>query len=190
MSEQLRDKVFAEAYELLKGGFIGSDEFFDMAWNAALSAPSTEGKPEKIAPVQGYAAGIPWSMHLEAYDVYCKKYGKQEALITDWCRGGFGVTELDMFIPGWRDRVSEIGKLKAEVVRLNALLTTPPTQALAEPQELSDEDFPSLPKSSHDGDRTVDYFGHPYEYTARDMYHYARAAIRYLSAATPPKSQS
>lgn len=71
---------------------------------------------EKIAPVQGYAAGIPWSMHLRAYDAYCKKYGPQEALIDlegRYCRGGFGTGELDMFIPGWREELSELTRLKA-----------------------------------------------------------------------------
>ena len=28
------------------------------------------------------------------------------------CRGGFGTSELDEFVPGWRDRVSEFGKMK------------------------------------------------------------------------------
>lgn len=68
---------------------------------------------ERRAPVQGYAAGIPWSLHLEAYDAYCKRYGKQQALIEGWCRGGFGTGELDEYIPGWRDKVSEIGRLQS-----------------------------------------------------------------------------
>lgn len=83
-----------------------------------------DGHP-KIAPVQGYNPGIPWSLHLEAYDAYCKKYGGQEALIDlagRGCRGGFGVGELDTFIPGWRDKVSEIGKLRAKVAELEAAL--------------------------------------------------------------------
>lgn len=74
-----------------------------------------DGRP-KIAPVQGYASGIPWSLHLKAYEVYCKFYGSQDALIDlagRGCRGGFGVGELDMFIPGWRDEVEELGKLRA-----------------------------------------------------------------------------
>jgi hypothetical protein len=73
------------------------------------------GRPEKIAPVQGYSAGIPWSMHLRAYDAYCKKYGRQDALIDlegRGCRGGFGVNELDMFIPGWREELSELHQLR------------------------------------------------------------------------------
>lgn len=74
------------------------------------------------APVQGYAAGIPWSLHLEAYDVYCAKWGKQEAMIDPAknCRGGFGVRELDQWIPGWRERASELDALKADRDRLLA----------------------------------------------------------------------
>lgn len=75
-----------------------------------------DGRP-KIAPVQGYAQGIPWSLHLKAYNAYCKKYGPQEALIDlarRGCRGGFGTGELDMFVPGWRDEVEELGRLRAD----------------------------------------------------------------------------
>ncbi len=63
-------------------------------------------EPMPRAPVQGFTAGIPWTMHLEAYDAYAKKWGKQPALIDmegRGCRGGFGTYELDDFIPGWRD---------------------------------------------------------------------------------------
>jgi hypothetical protein len=84
---------------------------------------------EKTAPVQGYKAGIPWSLHLEAYDVYCKRWGPQKAMIEGHCRGGFSVGELDMFIPGWRDRVSEIGRLKAEVASLRASLAAAEARA-------------------------------------------------------------
>lgn len=76
----------------------------------------------KRAPVQGYAAGIPWSMHLRAYDAYCKEYGRQQALIEGDCRGGFGVGELDVFIPGWRDELSRLAHLEAENARLRAAL--------------------------------------------------------------------
>lgn len=61
---------------------------------------------EKRAPVQGFSAGIPWDMHLRAYDAYCKKWSPQEALIEGGCRGGFSTGELDEFIPGWRDELS------------------------------------------------------------------------------------
>lgn len=64
--------------------------------------------PERRAPVQGFSAGIPWEMHLRAYDVYCKRHGRQQALIEGGCRGGFGVNELDALIPGWRDELADI----------------------------------------------------------------------------------
>lgn len=78
---------------------------------------------EKRAPVQGFSAGIPWAMHLRAYDVYCKKWGKQDALIDlagKNCRGGFSVGELDDFIPGWRDELSELTAARATIARLSA----------------------------------------------------------------------
>lgn len=80
---------------------------------------------EKIAPVQGFSAGIPWSMHLRAYDAYCKAYGPQPAMIDlegRNCRGGFGVVELDRFIPGWRDELSALKRLEARVKALEAAL--------------------------------------------------------------------
>ena len=73
-----------------------------------------QAQPEKMAPVQGYSAGIPWAMHLRAYDAYCEKYGPQPALIEGGCRGGFGTNELDRFIPGWREELSELSRLRTE----------------------------------------------------------------------------
>lgn len=69
------------------------------------------------APVQGFPGGIPWPMHLEAYAAYCRQWGKQTALIDlpgRGCRGGFGTGELDGFLPGWRDRIAEMAKLRRE----------------------------------------------------------------------------
>lgn len=66
---------------------------------------------EKRAPVQGYAPGIPWALHLEAYAAYCKKWSPQPALIDldgRNCRGGFAVDELDEFVPGWRERADGV----------------------------------------------------------------------------------
>jgi len=49
-----------------------------------------------------------------AYEVYCKVYGSQAALITGDCRGGFGVGELIAFLYAhsfpeseWEKRVDE-----------------------------------------------------------------------------------
>lgn len=89
----------------------------------ALSQAVLDVLAERRAPVQGYSAGIPWSMHLRAYDAYRKLYGRQDALIDlegRGCRGGFHVGELDKFIPGWRDELSEIAILKKEIAVLRA----------------------------------------------------------------------
>jgi len=77
---------------------------------------------EKRAPVQGYTGGIPWSLHLRAYDAYHKKYGEQDALIQGGCRGGFSVGELDMFVPGWREEVAENTALRKTIADLEARL--------------------------------------------------------------------
>lgn len=61
---------------------------------------------ERRAPVQRFPGGIPWSMHLRAYEAYSNKYSPQQALIEGGCCGGFGTGELDMFIPGWRDELN------------------------------------------------------------------------------------
>lgn len=82
------------------------------------------------APVQGYPPGIPWPLHLEAYEAYAKKWTKQAALIDlkgRGCRGGFGIDELNDFVPGWRERVSYIGRLEARLAELEALPTAPVT---------------------------------------------------------------
>lgn len=87
---------------------------------------SAEGVSGKRAPVQGYPPGIPWSMHLRAYVGYCKKWSPQPALIDlegRNCRGGFSTGELDDFIPGWLDELSELAATKAQITRLREALT-------------------------------------------------------------------
>lgn len=60
---------------------------------------------------------VPESVYMAAYEVYSHCYGKQEALIKDGCRGGFGQGELVAFLYAksfpkneWRDRVDEAFK--------------------------------------------------------------------------------
>lgn len=56
----------------------------------------------------------PQVVTLRAYEVYTHVYGKQEAMVTGGCRGGFGVGELIAFLYAhsfpkeeWRQRVDE-----------------------------------------------------------------------------------
>jgi hypothetical protein len=54
---------------------------------------------------------------MRAYEVYCHLYGKQEAMVTGGCRGGFSAGELIAFLYAhsfpkdeWRARVDEAFK--------------------------------------------------------------------------------
>lgn len=71
-----------------------------------------------IHPVQNAKISYcPQVVTLRAYEVYKHVYGEQPALITGWCRGGFGVGELIAFLYAygfpkseWRQRVDEAFK--------------------------------------------------------------------------------
>ncbi len=95
---------------------IASAELLEEAADEIERLRKDEGKIRR-APVQGFAAGIPWEMHLRAYDAYSKKWAPQKALIEGGCRGGFSVGELDRFIPGWREELLEISRLRALLAR-------------------------------------------------------------------------
>ena len=97
---------------------------------------------ERRAPVQRLAGGIPWDMHLRAYEVYSKRWGPQAAMIDlegRNCRGGFSTDELDDFIPGWRDELERRENVKlvpdTRFPRHMARLRT----ALSQPKERGSE---------------------------------------------------
>lgn len=57
---------------------------------------------------------VPKVVTMRAYEVYCDKYGEQEAMVTGGCRGGFSTGELIAFLYArsfpkaeWRQRVDE-----------------------------------------------------------------------------------
>jgi hypothetical protein len=59
-------------------------------------------------------AYVPQVVTMKAYEVYCHVYGRQEALVTGGCRGGFSVGELIAFLYAssfpkdqWSARVDE-----------------------------------------------------------------------------------
>jgi hypothetical protein len=47
---------------------------------------------------------VPWSIGFEAWERYARRFSGQSAKrIAE--RGGFGVTEMDEYRPGWREHV-------------------------------------------------------------------------------------
>jgi hypothetical protein len=58
---------------------------------------------------------IPWSVADKAYSAYSARYGHSQSLERLAERGGFGAGELDMFVPGWREEVSELAALRSEL---------------------------------------------------------------------------
>jgi hypothetical protein len=63
---------------------------------------------------------IPWSVAEKAYGAYAREYGRGQSLERLAERGGFGWCEMDQLHPGWRDEVSEICRLTAELDKLQA----------------------------------------------------------------------
>lgn len=79
-------------------------------------------------PIGNYGT-IPWDVAQRAYEVYAKKYGTRQTLQRIAERGGFGVDEMDMFLPDWRERVNgwnallaALKEARAEIVKTKALL--------------------------------------------------------------------
>ena len=76
-----------------------------------------------VHPVQTHArygreqAKCPAVVTMRAYEVYCEVFCPQQAMVTGWCRGGFGVGELIAFLYArsfpkneWCKRVDEAFK--------------------------------------------------------------------------------
>lgn len=78
--------------------------------------PEVETHPVQHHP-HGFnreGARAPKVVTMRAYEVYCAIYGKQEAMVTGGCRGGFGIGELIAFLYAhsfpreeWSRRVDE-----------------------------------------------------------------------------------
>lgn len=65
-----------------------------------------DDKPFKVLTENGRhpRATIPMTAAIQAYAVYSGKYGRSQSLETIGERGGFARSELDAFIPGWREK--------------------------------------------------------------------------------------
>ncbi len=69
----------------------------------------------KEFPLLGGIGSIPWWIAEQAYINYAGKYGSGQSLERLADRGGFGVEELDVFYPNWREEGSLIKQLQAEL---------------------------------------------------------------------------
>lgn len=56
----------------------------------------------EVHPIQGLSTHavvqLPKAVTMAAYEVYCHIYGKQEAMVTGGCRGGFATGEIIAFL--------------------------------------------------------------------------------------------
>lgn len=76
--------------------------------------PILASRKEKPSP-----RSIPWSIAELAYSVYVASYGGSgQSLERVAERGGFYSDEMDLFLPDWRERCSEIEALKIQVAQL------------------------------------------------------------------------
>lgn len=79
-----------------------------------------EAETQRSFPLQHdggppHPTSIPWSVADTAYSVYVKRHGPGQTLKRLAERGGFGALEMDDLYPGWREEVSEIRRLEAEL---------------------------------------------------------------------------
>lgn len=79
------------------------------------SFPLQRDRESKPGPVS-----IPWAIAEEAYQAYAQRFGTSQSLERLAERGGFAWGEMDLFLPGWRERVDLLTSLRQEVELLDA----------------------------------------------------------------------
>jgi hypothetical protein len=110
LCDEIRDRLEKLAREPMALGLTKIPPF-----PAARPAESVAqgGEASKVdtrrAPVQRYHdKTIPWRVHGLAWEAYAKKYGRAQSAERLAERGGFGIGEMDEFLPGWRDMAHAI----------------------------------------------------------------------------------
>jgi hypothetical protein len=97
---------------------------------------------DKLFPIQNergarpHPLQIPWSVAELAYSVYSSRYGRQQTLERLSQRGGFGPSEMDEYLPDWRERCDTITALQAKLDFLKSkglTVTTAKTSDQPEP---------------------------------------------------------
>lgn len=77
-----------------------------------VTSPITSRQANQSGPSP---AQIPWSVAERAYAGYVGRYGREQSLERVAERGGWYAEELDDLLPGWREEVSEITQLRAQL---------------------------------------------------------------------------
>ena len=84
-------------------------------WDAARSYDPGQEKQFPIMParrrdstIAPHPMKVPWSIAELAYSVYVRHGGGDQSLERLAERGGFGASEMDMFLPDWRERVAAL----------------------------------------------------------------------------------
>lgn len=72
------------------------------------------------APVQGFGF-IPWEMHYRAWERYAKNHGTRQSAKRIAERGGFGVEEMNEYVPAWRTELHAIDQHEATKRRVKRL---------------------------------------------------------------------
>jgi len=81
-------------------------------------------KPESRFPIiiergaKPHPMTISWQTAEMAYSVYAARYGKNQSLERMMQRGGFYPSEMDDYVPDWRERESELTALREAQARL------------------------------------------------------------------------
>ena len=82
----------------------------------------TDAKDERCFPIQferGYPhphpSTVPWAIAELAYSQYVSRHGRCQTLERLLERGGFAPSEMDTFLPDWKERVDANVRLRADL---------------------------------------------------------------------------
>ncbi|NNC17653.1 hypothetical protein HJC22_18200 [Corallococcus exiguus] len=73
-----------------------------------MTHPTTRPFPLQLSRSErkaGLPSTIQWALAERAYADYSRRFGTSQSLELLAERGGFGVYEMDLFVPGWRKEV-------------------------------------------------------------------------------------
>src|SRR5688572_15470657 len=65
--------------------------------------------------IKPHPVRIPWSVAELAYSGYSAQHGTSQTLERLAERGGFGASEMDEYVPDWRERCNEITMLQSQL---------------------------------------------------------------------------